>query len=71
MGCGMSGLGTGSHFSRVVRQWYARRHSWAAERWYPRAVVSLLEKWFTGRDPGDVARYVLMKIICLMGFKVA
>ena len=40
-------------------------------RWYPRAVVSLLEKWFTGCDPGDVACYVLMKIICPMGFKVA
>ena len=37
----------------------------------PRAVISLLEKWFTRRDPGDVAWYVLMKIICPMGFNVA
>ena len=69
-GCGMSGLGTGSHLSRVVRQRYALRHCQAAERWYPRAVVSLLGKWFTKRDPGDIAWYVLMKITCPMGFKV-
>ena len=67
----MSGLGTVSHLNRVARQRYALRHCWAAERWYPRAVVSLLGKWFTGRDPGDEAWYVLMKIIFPMGFKVA
>ena len=50
---------------------YILRHCHAVERWYPRTVVSLLEKWFTGCDPGDVACYVLMKIICPMGFKVA
>ena len=71
VGCSMSGLRTGSHFSRVARQRYILRHCHAIERWYPQAVVSLLGKWFTGLNPGDVAWYVPMKIICPIGFKVA
>ena len=55
----------------LLDQRYAMRHCRVAKRWYPRAVVSLLGKWFTRCDPSDVAWYVLMKIICPMGFKVA
>ena len=67
----MSGLGTSSHLSRVAWQRYALRHCRAAKRWYPRAIVSLFGKWFIERDLGDVAWYVLAKIVYPMGFNVA
>ena len=46
------------------------RHCRATEKQYNRAITFLLRKQITGWDPGGVAWYELMKIICSMGLKV-
>ena len=46
------------------------RHCRATEKQYNRAITFLLGRLITGWDPGGVAWYKLMKIICSMGLKV-
>ena len=45
-------------------------HCRATEKQYNRAITFLLGKQITGWDPGGVAWYELIKIICSMGLKV-
>ena len=65
-----SGIGIASHLRRSARQRYSLRHYRAIERRYTQAVAPFFGKRFIGCDPGDVMLYVLMKIICPLGFKV-
>ena len=51
----------------AILAWYCR----ATARQYNQAIASLFGKQFTRCDPGGVAWYELMKIICLMGLKDA
>ena len=67
MGCGESGFGNSSHFSKLgsANLWHCR----ATEREYNRAITFLLGKQVTGHDSRSVAWYELMKIIYSMGLK--